>query len=229
MRKLLTVIIIFIILSGCGKSGGNEASVDPGRATLLKPAQNELCNQGNVISATQSKVAFEWGASANTTAYEISIKNLEDGSVSTNTVTDTRFEAILKRNAPYSWSVISKSTATAATAKSDIFKFYNSGPAVVNYAPFPAELNYPQFDASIKATSGKVKLIWVGNDVDGDIANYDVYCSTLPTPALVQRNVTAASLDVDVTTNSTYYWKIITRDSKGNTSDSGVFSFKVKA
>jgi hypothetical protein len=29
-----------------------------------------------------------------------------------------------------------------------------------------------------------------------------------------------------VVANTTYYWKVITRDTKGNTSDSGVFEFK---
>jgi hypothetical protein len=64
--------------------------------------------------------------------------------------------------------------------------------------------------------------------VDNDIAGYDVYFGANPSPALYQGNLapTVTTLSVTVTTN-TYYWKVITKDGKGNSSDSGVFKFVV--
>ncbi|HEY0667793.1 MAG TPA: hypothetical protein VGD22_06430, partial [Sphingobacteriaceae bacterium] len=120
----------------------------------------------------------------------------------------------------------SKSTVTV---KSAVWKFYNSGPGVTAYAPFPAEILSPAMGQVVTPISGKITLDWEGSDVDGDIINYDVYIGTGSTPALLKEKLTASVLsDVSVNSNTTYYWKIITRDSKGNTSDTGVHQFKVK-
>jgi hypothetical protein len=134
----------------------------------------------------------------------------------------------LKRNKPYSWFVKSGSSLTTATAQSDTWKFYNSGPAAVNYAPFPADLIAPALAQSITAVGGKIAISWAGNDVDNDIESYDVYLSDTTTPTLLASGVTTNSLnDVVVVSGKQYYWKIITNDKKGNKSESGVNYFKI--
>jgi fibronectin type 3 domain-containing protein len=82
---------------------------------------------------------------------------------------------------------------------------------------------------TIEAVNGKITLSWNGSDVDNDIVTYDVYLSDSASPALLQSNVSENALkDVSVSAGKTYYWKIITRDSKGNTSDSGIYLFMTK-
>jgi len=51
---------------------------------------------------------------------------------------------------------------------------------------------------------------------------------TTNSPSVLQSNLTTSVLN-NVTVNSavTYYWKVVTKDLKGNTSDSGVYSFTV--
>jgi hypothetical protein len=118
------------------------------------------------------------------------------------------------------------SSKISTTALSDTWKFYNAGEAVTSYAPFPADMVTPKMAQRITPVAGKISLDWTGSDVDSDIANYDIYLGTTATPTLLKANqVDSALPDVTVTAGTTYYWKVITRDSKGNTSDSGVFIF----
>jgi hypothetical protein len=200
----------------------------PEKSTLVFPAQNQVCTQGAVVSATQSTITFKWNSAANAESYDLNLTNLFTGSTSTQTSNQAQMDITLARNTPYSWSIVSKSSKNTTTAQSDTWKFYNAGPGVVNYAPFPAEAVSPILGQTVTATGGKITLSWTGSDADNDIVSYDVYFGTTTTPALYQANVTAMSVaNVTVTSGNTYYWKIITRDAQGNTSDAGIFSFKV--
>ena len=231
MRQLIFILISVVILTGCGKGTVKKDDAPPAsnKPVLLSPAQNEICEQGKVISATSSSVTLKWNAVSNANSYEINIKNLTDGSVITQTVNATQLDVALTRNAPYSWSVTSKATAGGATAKSDTWKFYNSGPATISYAPFPAEIVAPAMNQIVAIVNGKITLSWNGSDVDNDIVSYDVYLSDSPTPTLLRSNVTVNSItDVVVTGGTKYYWKVVTRDGKVNTSDSGVYKFSTQ-
>jgi hypothetical protein len=230
MKRLIFLLICLIGFS-CGKGGGSNpqpAINPPAKAILSLPAQNEACTTGTVISATESTVSFTWQTAANADSYELSIKNLNTNAVISRTTSSTSENVILARNTPYSWYVTSKSTKITTTAQSDTWKFYNSGPGTVAYAPFPAEILSPTMNQAVTASAGKITLDWNGTDVDNDITTYDIYLGTTSTPALLQSNVTASILsNVSVNNATSYYWKVITKDSKGNTSDSGLYRFSV--
>ncbi|SEO64922.1 hypothetical protein SAMN05192574_110122 [Mucilaginibacter gossypiicola] len=229
MKRTIFSILSFVILTGCGGKKNDPITPVLGKPTLLTPAQNEVCTQGAVISVSESTVTLKWSAATNATSYDINIKNLADGTNTTQTTANTQFDVTLKRNTPYSWSVISKAANSSTTPQSDTWKFYNSGPGTVNYAPFPAEITAPAMNQAVTVTNGKIALSWTGNDVDNDIANYDVYLSDSPSPILLQGKILENTLkDVAVSVGKTYYWRVITRDSSGNTSDSGISQFTTK-
>lgn len=232
MRKGLLIISFVLALLGCGSSKkSNPAPVLPPVAVVLTtPAQNAVCITGTVVSGTQSSVNFTWAASANTNSYDLVLKNLLTSASTTQNTTSTSLSITIDQNTPYSWYIVSKSSQTAATAQSDTWKFYNSGPGVVTYPPYPAEITAPTFGQTVTASSGMVNLTWTGGSVvSGTIVNYDVYFGTTTTPALLKGNVTDSFLNnVSVTSGTTYYWKVITRDNAGNTSDSGIYQFSVK-
>ena len=70
---------------------------------------------------------------------------------------------------PYSWNITSKSTASTTSTASDTWKFYLSGPGIVNYAPFPADLKTPASGSTVSRDGeGKVTFTWDGSDPDGD-------------------------------------------------------------
>ena len=236
MRKELLIIAVVFLLMGCGGKGNAPTPTPiptpvpkPTQATLSAPAQNAVCTTGTNLTATQSTISFTWNASTNTNTYNLVIKNLLTQDSTVQSTSQTQLAVSLLRNTPYSWYIVSQSSQTTATAQSAIWKFYNSGPGIVTYAPFPADITSPTFGQHLTANAGTVNLAWVGSVVAPDvITNYDVYFGTTNTPAIVASAITNSFLNnVTVASNTTYYWKVITRDAAGNTSDSGLFQFTV--
>lgn len=235
MRKEILVAIILITMLGCKKSKSPAPGVDPpvvdvpapAKPSLTAPTQNETCFTGQSISNTQSTVAFSWNAAANAESYDVVIKNLLTNTSTTHAATQASLQVTLLKNTPYSWYVRAKTSKTAATTQSDSWKFHNAGDAVVSYAPFPAEAVSPVYAENITATNNSVTLKWTSSDVDNDIVSHTVHFGTSATPAVLNANVVLKELNVTVTPNTIYYWKVVTKDGVGNTSDSGVFQFKV--
>jgi hypothetical protein len=75
----------------------------------------------------------------------------------------------------------------------------------------------------------EITLRWSGADIDNDLAGYDIYLDTTNPPAalVASPSVSLSSIKVVVERNTVYYWKVVSRDREGNTSDSGVYSFRV--
>ena len=223
MRKffLISLAAVMSLTVSCKKES------DPGKADLIFPKKDEACITGNVVSDTENSIKFSWKASENTDTYTLTIKNLLNGEIITHITGGTILDVQLQRNTPYSWTVISQSTSNK-TAISDTWKFYNSGPGVLSYTPYPAEIVSPVMGEKVNASTSKVSLDWTGSDTDNDIVSYDVYFGNKSVPALLKANNTDSKLDeVSVSGSGTYYWKVITKDSKGNTSDSGVYQFSI--
>jgi len=72
-------------------------------------------------------------------------------------------------------------------------------------------------------------LDWSGADVDDDISEYNVYFSlTNPPEALLATlDKDNTSINTSVASNTVYFWRVVTTDEEGNSSDSGVYEFKV--
>ena len=127
-------------------------------------------------------------------------------------------------------SVKSFGEAGSVPSESVQWKFYLAGDAIVNYAPFPAELISPQSGANITPDiNNLVTLIWNASDVDGDLSQFEIYldesdASTLNTTLEYQSE--EESIEVEVKNNTAYYWKIIAIDNNKNQSSSGVYAFR---
>jgi hypothetical protein len=235
-------LFLLLIVTACSSSsdndddnpppptGGPEPEVlVPAAATLVFPENNTECNTGVVDSTddTKSSVTFMWNASQNTDRYSLTITDLNTN-LNSNTNVDTNEATVtIDRGTPYSWSVTSRANGTTETATSAVFRFYNEGPGVENYAPFPAEAINPARGVNLPATTTVVTLEWSASDIDDDITGYEIFFGNEANTTTSLGSVTETSIaDISVTTG-TYYWKVITSDSQGNTSTSEVFQFKV--
>jgi hypothetical protein len=226
MKKYSVLIAFIILLAACGKK--DPAAPAPGKSVLVFPNQNSLCTNGTAVSNTLSLITFSWNSSANTDAYQVDIKNLLTGTVTTLLVATTQVQVVLDRNTPYSWSVTSKSAASSTITQSDVWKFYNAGLGIISYAPFPATIISPTYGQNVVLGTGTVNLGWTDSDVDNDIVGYDIYFGANSTPPIFKSNVTDMFLNsVPIAAGNTYYWKVTTKDSQGNISNSDVYSFKV--
>ncbi len=227
MSKRILGLIVVLFITACG--GKKNAPAVPDKADLLAPLKDQPCLTGTVLSATESSVVFNWSAAQNTTSYDITIRNLLTQTDATQTVSTNTATVKLLRNTPYSWYVTSKSSKVSTTTKSDVWKFYNAGPGVVTYAPFPAEITGPAFGTILPSGTTTVNLAWKGSSVSSNIVAYDVYFGPSANPALFRNHTTDSFVNnVTVGANTTYYWRVVTIDSNGNISDSGTFNFYVK-
>ena len=225
MKKYLYVLPLMMLLACGGKSGGGDTPPPPPppppaptAATLKTPAQNSECLDGE-------NVEFSWNASENTDSYTIVVKNLLTTSQISQTTTSTSVTIKLEVGKPYSWFITSSSSTSTQTASSTKWKFYLKGEATTNYAPFPADLITPKSESSVN--SGSVKFEWNGSDVDEDDSlTFDLYVDTNNPPTnKVKTNLSSSTTNVTLDAG-TYYWKIVTKDSQGSNSDSGVAMFK---
>jgi hypothetical protein len=221
------IILLLSLLAACKKSGTTNPAVIPaGKATLTLPAQNAVCTAGTNMTATQSTVLFVWNAGAQADSYDLNIKNLLTGTSTSQHTSATQLAVALLLNTPYSWSVTTNASASNTNALSDAWKFYNSGPGITTYAPFPAELLTPTYGQQL--TAATVNFTWQGSSVNtGSITAYDLCLGAAASPPLYKSGITDSFLNnVSLSPGTSYYWKIITHDNQGNTSDSGVYIFK---
>lgn len=244
MRQVFYIMCLAFLIFGCSKSdGGNGDTLDPGEEVqnpddettdssiavkLVFPYEDSLCNEGINLTQTESTVFFEWEANKEANGYTLIIENLSTGEVTTTKTTLIKIAVVINRSTPYEWYVVSGSDdLLIEDEKSETWQFYNAAPGIEFYAPFPAVINSPAMAVTLPTTT-EVVLNWTGSDVDNDIATYDVYFGTEKLPAIYSSDVTASQLGVNVVANTIYYWKIITKDEEGNSSDSGIHQFKVQ-
>lgn len=232
--KKITVGFTLLLIISCGSSddssnntGGEDKILPPEVATLVSPIKNEECNQGNIISKTESTVVFQWNKSNNTNNYTIVVKNLNTDAVQEKTTSSNTTSLTLLRGVPYSWHVISKSDKTTKIATSETWNLFNAGEAEENYAPFPASIISPKMGST---TTNPVNLEWLGSDLDNDISTFDIYLGTTNPPTQLQKENTNTSIESNVLLNSdtVYYWMVVTKDQAGNTSKSPIFEFRTE-
>ncbi len=226
MRIRYFSFILILLLVACKK---DRAPRSPEAALLVFPLENSECNTGISINETLSQVTFEWQPSANTQTYTLSVVNLNTNTPQTITTASTSASLSIQKGAPYSWTVTSSNNDSDITAASENWLFYNAGPQI-SYPPFPAQIVFPASGSTVQANQGnQVVLQWIGADVEDDITGFEVYFSEENPPTSLLESTDATEMEVTTTVSSgtTYYWSVVTTDSAGSTSDSGVYDFKV--
>lgn len=226
LRRFLLLFLI-LVMSGCGK---DSAPQGPKSAQLVFPLKNSECTTGvdtNLI--TTSLVEFRWTLAENAETYELRATNLENNTTQTLSVSATAAKLPLIKGAPYSYSVTTRNSNSTASAISETWLFYNAG-FQTNYPPFPAEGVAPVSGSSVaKDINNEVVLTWIGADVENDIMGYEVFFSESNPPLAFVGSPpgTNTQFRVSVASQTVYYWRIVSTDREGNTSNSGIFEFRV--
>ncbi|KPM32318.1 Fibronectin type-III repeats protein [Croceitalea dokdonensis DOKDO 023] len=226
MKKLALLMSLLVLLS-CGKDDGPPPG--PSKANLLFPIENSECTTGVEVGQNKSRVTFEWEAAANTDIYTLNVLNLVTNIPQEISTAQTAIALEIEKGTPFSWSVRTQNEETEEIITSDVWLFYNAG-AQTSYAPFPARILSPESGTTLQASAeNTVMLRWQGADVEDDITEYRLYFGETNPPTVTVATLASNEEEfmVDVNPGTVYFWKIISLDAKGNTSDSGVFDFKV--
>lgn len=222
--RVILIVFISLLFTACKK----DSPKPPSAAVLTFPEQNSLCTTGVSITPTSSRVEFIWQTANNTNTYELRVTNLLTDITQTVSTQATSAELTIEKGSPYSWQVITRNTQVQETASSATWQFFNAG-SQITHAPFPAQIVAPLSGASVVSDiNSEIELEWSGADVDDDIVGYEIFLDTVSPPQVLVASpaATVSSIKVNTIPNTVYYWKVITRDTEGNTSDSGVYSFR---
>ena len=229
LKSIALFSLVFIINVSCSSNNeqDTEATLEPPTAAkLIYPENNTECNEGIVVSDTETDVLFQWEQATNASSYVLTITNLNNGSSRDIKTTSNEFLIRVLRGTPYSWVVKSIVGYSSETADSETWKFYNAGLPEESHPPFPAEIVSPQIGTSINA--GNIVLQWEAIDIDNDIASYIVLLDTNSTPVTQVGNPSVNNLNITLSSEQVYYWKVITIDELGNESHSQICQFRVK-
>ena len=222
--RVILIIFIGLLFTACKK----DTPKPPSAAVLIFPEQNSLCTTGVTITPTSSRVEFIWQTANNTDTYELRVTNLLGEFTQTVRTQATSAELIIEKGTPFSWQVITRNNEVQETASSASWQFFNAG-SQITHAPFPAQIVAPLSGASaVSDINSEIELEWSGADVDDDIVGYEIFVDTVSPPQVQVASpaATVSSIKVNIIPNTVYYWKVITRDAEGNTSDSGIYSFR---
>lgn len=94
----------------------------------------------------------------------------------------------------------------------------------------PATPSNPSPNDGAEAVSQSPTLQWQASDPEGDSLTYDVYLGTSSSsPRLVAEDIKQSEYTPqDLAPGTTYYWKVVTKDTAGNTVSSSIWQFTVK-
>ena len=245
MKKYLLILsfigVLFVSCSKGDDGGGTTSSPvvttptptvpNPGKSSLTTPSNNEVCYDGVEQSDQTSLVNFSWQESTDTDAYDLIIINQDTNASQTESgISATSKQVGLTKGVSYSWRVVSKSNASNVTTNSDTWQFYLEGEGEENHVPFSATIISPSSGSTVNPSDGNVLLDWEGNDPDqGDELTYTVYFDSvdgLQSPSSEHTDLSESSLGVNVTSGTTYYWRVKTSD-QTSSSFTIVYSFQV--
>ena len=201
----------------------------PGVPNLVFPENNTPCLDTTIVNDNQSSVTFRWSLTRDTNSYRLFVTNLSTDQLQQFSSDNPEVTATLNHGEPYSWKVRAYGPKGTAPSESETWKFYLSGPAIDNYAPFPPELTYPISGSTVTPINNLIPLQWSCNDVDNDLSTYEVYLDKDDGSSLIKilnHESETTTLETEVEPGFVYYWKVIAKDSQGNESNSGVYSFR---
>lgn len=218
---LLIVLIIFLafVFSGCG---GGDLNLPPDTPNNPTPAD------GSLDIPVDTKLS--WNCSDpddDPLKYDIffGTSNPPQNLVQNDFQSTTYDPGILNYSTTYYWKIVAKDTA-GATTSGPVWSFTTTAtpntPPNSPYNPVPSD--------GATGISLDVVLSWQCDDPDGDSLSYDLYFGTSTTPPLVAQNLNNANYDPNnLKYETTYYWKVVAKDTFDATASGPVWSFTTRS
>ncbi|HEY8541931.1 MAG TPA: PQQ-binding-like beta-propeller repeat protein, partial [Pseudothermotoga sp.] len=204
-------------MSGCPAPLTNNP---PSKPNLLSPTNNAT---GVSVTPTLSWTCSD--PDGDNLVYDVYLdknSNPQTSIVSNHSSTTYTLTTALEYNTTYYWKVVAKD-GKGGTNTSDVYSFTT---LTLNNPPSKPNLLSPANNAT--GVSVTPTLSWTCSDPDGDNLVYDVYLdknSNPQTSIVSNHSSTTYTLTTALEYNTTYYWKVVAKDNKGETNTSDVYSF----
>ncbi len=183
-------------------------AIAPDKPQLTYPANNSR-------DIPTGNVTLKWESKESDLTYRIEF----DGKTYT-TKNKSYTVSANERGKTYSWKVVAVNEFGKETT-SETYSFTTQS----NRAPnTPSNLS-PSNNVTNQPTT--ITLSWECSDPDGDAVTYDVYFGTSSNPMTkVSSGQTGKTLNrSNLSIGTTYYWKVVAKDSKGGTTEGPVWRF----
>ncbi|SDR69309.1 hypothetical protein SAMN05216503_0444 [Polaribacter sp. KT25b] len=220
---IITTIVSFCLLNvQCAKDEKNKV---PNAVSLIYPTENLLC--------IDNSINFNWSEATDPEDDEleynliIATDRAMTNIVHNSTVTSLQALVSLEKQTAYYWRVDAVDIDNDQGTSSEIYAFYTKGDAVLNYAPFTAELVSPENDSKQSATTS-ISLEWNAADANaGDTLTYELYFGENSTLTLIDDSLSDKTHVVSVESGKTYSWKVNVKDQNGAKSIGQTWGFTV--
>jgi len=230
MKKLLYTLALSTFLWSCGGGGGETPPPPepennaPSAPSLVYPTNNLLCID-NVLD-------FDWNSSTDpdgdALTYQVQVaKDAQFTQIAhtQSSISGTLKTLTLDKGVAYYWKVKAVDSKNASSEYSSVYQFYTEGEGVSNHLPFSPVLVSPELSSVV--TESTANLQWTASDVDtADTLSYDVYFGTENPPSVLSsENQSTSSLEVNLASSTTYYWKVIVKDGQGGQTIGQIWNF----
>ncbi len=227
MKKIIIFMIMALaIFTGCGSSGGEGSKTVTRAVSGVSPSDS-------ATGITVSPLNIKWTSEGmNSPIYSLYLGETKDSmAVAGENISGTEYTitTTLKNSTTYYWKVAA--TDVDGTVESSVMQFTTvSKDEVVSVIP-KAVPSYPAQDAADISTTADIIIKWnYSLAVTG--YTFDIYTGesadklALFSSVTGKKQLTVTKLTLE--SNKKYYWKVITKDTNGNSSESDIYSFTTK-
>jgi len=227
MKKIYILLISSLVLISCSNDDGNDpqidlSNLDPSIPSLIFPTNNLVCTNFNL--------EFDWNAATDgdndSITYVIDIAtNSNFGTILFTAVTSATLRTFtLEKGTTYYWRVKARDSEGNESEYSPTQTFFTEPDAGVNTIPSVPELISPPLGDRLSAAT--ITLDWDAKDTEDDALSYDLYFGDTNPPVLFAGNMDMSSIDVPVSSDTVYYWRIVVKDSNQSATLGQVWNFR---
>ncbi|GAA4273685.1 fibronectin type III domain-containing protein [Aquimarina gracilis] len=228
IKIYIALLSTALVLSCSGDDDGGPqidlSNADPTIPSLIFPTNNLTC--------TNIDLTFSWNAATDsdgdTISYVIDISTDSSFDTIAFTVTTTQRNRTfnLDKGVTYFWRVKAMDNKGNESDYSATQSFFTEPDAAVNTLPNAPEVVSPEIGSRVSETT--ITLNWNASDADGDTLVYDVYFGDTDSPALVAEAIDVSTLDVSVSSGTTYYWRVVAKDPNQSATMGQLWNFRTE-
>jgi hypothetical protein len=220
MKRKNIILVMLLVLSGLFtmQSCTKEDNTPILTFSAAVPA-NPTPAVAAVIQMSGTSYDLKWEGKV-TTTWDIHVGTTDKPGLTKAGLTTNAYTFTATEGGEYFWYVTTKD-ANGMVSTSPTWSFFLNNPPSVPKLKTPA--------ANAVGFSVVGALTWSVTDPEGDPMTYDVYLGTTNTPGLVKSAVADSTYSPALLPTTTYFWKVVAKDSHGASSTSVVGTFTTGA
>ena len=183
------------------------------------PSSPSVPSPADGAGGVAHRPVLSWTGGANTESYRVYLGTSPDPPFAGNTVAASYAAPGLAANTLYHWKVAAEN-GCGNSSQGPVWSF-TTGPC-----PVPAAAANPSPAHTAAGVTVNPTLTWAGS---ADADSYDVYLGTAPNPPLAGTALTSSFGASGLIRGMTYYWKVVSRNSCGNSIGGPTWSFATEA